>query len=137
MKRTLALFLALAMLLSTTASALAYMDGTGIPGNWPAPVACNHSYYLADTIINGCNSPVTYIYRCSRCGDTYREQGPAPGHDYRNQGSVAATCTSPGYDQYVCSRCGPWATIGAAGIRPRLLPAPRAARNSAPAPAAA
>ena len=52
MKRTLALFLALAMLLSTTASALAYMDGTGIPGNWPAPVACNHSYYLADTIIN-------------------------------------------------------------------------------------
>ena len=59
MKRTLALFLALAMLLSTTASALAYMDGTGIPGNWPAPVACNHSYYLYDTVINGTGSQLS------------------------------------------------------------------------------
>lgn len=44
-------------------------------------------------------------YKCSVCGDTYKEVESTLGHLY-SELTLEPTCTEDGYTEYECSECG-------------------------------
>lgn len=67
--------------------------------------AVGHSYWQT-VVAPGCTSAGYVLYKCSVCGDSYKDsEVGALGHHYETQ-VVAPTTESEGYTSYVCSVCG-------------------------------
>ena len=72
---------------------------------------CEHDYVEEITIPATCTEPGVKTFTCSKCGDTYTEEIPAPGHvagEAVEENRVEASCTEAGsYDLVVyCTVCG-------------------------------
>lgn len=104
MKRTIPLFMALALLMFMTSGALAYIDLDYQYG--AADPTHQHNWVFDNVDYTGCTSTAYYVYVCSECGDYKVEEKPGPGHDYQTILYQAPTCTENGYASYACSRCG-------------------------------
>ncbi len=63
-----------------------------------------HNYSAEVTKAATCTAKGVKTFTCS-CGDSYTEEIPALGHDYKSS-STDATCTKPGTVTKTCSRCG-------------------------------
>ena len=77
---------------------------------------CEHNYIVTKNILK-CTENGYKEYKCTKCGNTYKETIGALGHEYKNT-EVAPTCTTDGYYVPVCQRCGfalPKETIAATG----------------------
>lgn len=63
--------------------------------------------YMMDEYVDppSCEEDGYVTYKCSRCGDTYTDPIPAPGHDYEEI-VVDPTCTERGYTLHGCNICG-------------------------------
>ena len=64
-----------------------------------------HAY---DSVVTDptCTEAGYTTYTCSKCGDSYTEEGEAAlGHSYESV-TADATCTAAGYTTYTCSGCG-------------------------------
>jgi len=67
--------------------------------------ANGHAYEIISKVEAGCNKKGETTYKCSRCGDSYKEEIKALGHDWVTS-SQEATCTSEGNVTKTCKRCG-------------------------------
>jgi hypothetical protein len=72
---------------------------------------CEHDYVEEITIPATCTEPGVKTFTCSKCGDTYTEEIPAPGHvagEAVEENRVEASCAEAGsYDLVVyCTVCG-------------------------------
>ena len=69
-----------------------------------------HNYQATETVMPKCETPGYIIYTCTDCGETMRQELPAPGHKWTTEEEVitAATCGTPGYKQVKvwCPHCG-------------------------------
>ncbi|MBR0415238.1 MAG: hypothetical protein IJI67_09235 [Clostridia bacterium] len=66
-----------------------------------------HSYQLIASHEPTCTEGGYKEYRCSVCGDTYKQDTlPALGHDDHFVEHKDPTCKVKGYDKYACERCG-------------------------------
>ena len=114
-KRLAALFLALALILSQSASALAYATGTW-PGGFEA-AGCTaqdalirnegkHWYNCGEYVEPGCASSGYAVYTCVYCGDQQTRYYPPTGHDWCDwDENEYPTCTEPGEMIRFCNRC--------------------------------
>ncbi len=66
----------------------------------------NHNYELVETVAATCNSNGYRLYRCSMCGDQYRETLYASGHSFVTHWSLADGIYA------VCTKCGATVTDG-------------------------
>ena len=67
---------------------------------------CTHSYAVTSTLTAAaCTAKGQGIYTCSKCGDKYKGEIAALGHNYVAGTVTAPTCTAQGYTKYNCSRC--------------------------------
>ncbi len=65
-----------------------------------------HYYEEYQVVEATCTSQGYTIYKCSQCGDTYKDDyTDKAAHTYITT-STAATCTARGYTTYTCTRCG-------------------------------
>ena len=114
-KRLAALLLALALILSQSASALAYMAGT-----WPSgfeAAGCTaqdalirnegkHWYNCGEYVEPGCTSSGYAVFTCVYCGDQQTWYYPPTGHDWCDwDENEYPTCTEPGEMIRFCNRC--------------------------------
>ena len=72
-------------------------------GALPA-AGCSHEYESAVIKAASCTDDGIVEYTCTKCGDSYTENVPAPGHDYVTY-TVAPTCRHGGYTHHACSHC--------------------------------
>lgn len=76
-----------------------------------APEECQHEYTSEITIDPTCTEPGEMTYTCPLCGNTYTEEIPALGHDWKLVETVPAVKDEDGnvleyaYTLYECSRC--------------------------------
>lgn len=113
-KRLAALLLALALILSQSASALAYA-GTW-PGSYDA-AGCpsedarirndgKHFYNCGEYVEPGCTSSGYAVFTCVYCGDQQTRYYPPTGHDWCDwDENEYPTCTEPGEMIRFCNRC--------------------------------
>lgn len=67
---------------------------------------CTHNYTVNSTLIAAtCTAKGRAILRCSKCGDKYKGDIAALGHNYVPSAVYAPTCTDSGFTRYTCSRC--------------------------------
>lgn len=67
---------------------------------------CTHSYSKTSTLSSAtCTAAGRGIYTCSKCGDKYKADIAALGHNYVPSSVYAPTCTEYGFTRYTCSRC--------------------------------
>ena len=65
-----------------------------------------HQYEAEYPLREGlCTDDYCVTYTCIRCGDSYFQWFPAPGHQYESV-IIEPTCTEDGYTMYICSVCG-------------------------------
>lgn len=70
-------------------------------------VGGDHDYQVTESKEPTCEEPGYKVYTCTKCGDTYREDLEALGHDWSEWTTVeAATCTADGSETRSCARCG-------------------------------
>ena len=67
--------------------------------------SCSHSYTTTNLGSGGCNTPVTVVKACSKCGYIMESQSTG-GHSYGDWVVSPATCTADGYQVRTCSACG-------------------------------
>ena len=103
-KKTLALLLALVMVLSMTPAALAAPPEYGCPGDDYG----RHHWDEGDPSGPWCEEPEITYYFCSYCDQSYEEiTGPALGHDWGEWRVLnSASCFTPGQETRHCRRCG-------------------------------
>ncbi len=114
-KRFAALLLALALILSQSASALAYAVGTW-PGGYEA-AGCpsedalirndgKHWYNCTEYVEPWCETSGYTVFTCVYCGDTQTRTVPAMGHEWSEWDENGyPTCTEPGGLIRFCRRC--------------------------------
>ena len=67
--------------------------------------ALGHDFRESARTEAACEQAGSVTYACSRCGESYTQELPAPGHSYEK--TVAEpTCTESGKTVYTCSVCG-------------------------------
>lgn len=71
----------------------------------PTPAVHSHMYYEVQRLDETCTETGFSVYACS-CGDSFRVDRPAKGHNYETDSLIPATCTEEGTLVLVCSRCG-------------------------------
>lgn len=114
-KRLAAVLLALALILSQSASALAYIAGT-----WPSgyeSAGCSsedarirnggkHFYNCTEYVEPGCTSSGYAVFTCVYCGDQQTRYYPPTGHDWCEWDENGyPTCTEPGEMIRFCNKC--------------------------------
>ena len=78
-------------------------SGTALADHWPVVVefayqvggACDHSYEVVENAAT-CTEAGSYVYTCSKCGDSYTETIDATGHSVVTDAAQAPTCTETG-----------------------------------------
>lgn len=63
-----------------------------------------HDYIVSATVTPTCTTGGYTEYTCTDCGNSYRDEVPALGHDYLTN-NVLPTCTEQGYTVHTCLRC--------------------------------
>ncbi len=84
--------------LATHATAAMFARGT--------VTTCTHNYTRTSTLTSAtCTAKGRGIFTCSKCGDKYKGDIAALGHNYVPSAVYAPTCTDSGFTRYTCSRC--------------------------------
>lgn len=67
---------------------------------------CEHQW-KHESYITGptCTADGTELQRCKLCGETREASVGKSGHNWKDNGTVAATCTKAGSHNYICTRC--------------------------------
>lgn len=67
---------------------------------------CEHQW-KHESYITGptCTADGTEQQRCKLCGETREASVGKSGHNWKDNGTVAATCTKVGSHNYICTRC--------------------------------
>lgn len=67
---------------------------------------CEHQW-KHESYITGptCTADGTEQQRCKLCGETREASVGKSGHNWKDNGTVAATCTKAGSHNYICTRC--------------------------------
>ena len=67
--------------------------------------ALGHDFRESARTEAACDQAGSAIYTCSRCGESYTEEIPAPGHSYEKT-VTEPTCAEAGKNVYTCAVCG-------------------------------
>ena len=110
-KRLIAVFIALLLLLGTLPTAALAAVGAGwdddCRGNPSGDGYGKHKWVKEWEDPTGCTSPMYVGYTCAYCGASTSREAKAPGHKWGSWQTVKeATCTQNGQQTRKCSVCG-------------------------------
>ena len=68
--------------------------------------ALGHDYVVHEIVPPTCTKSGYTVYKCTRCGKTYKDDPVEPEHKWDEGTVTAPTCSELGYTTYTCTLCG-------------------------------
>ena len=68
--------------------------------------ALGHDYVVYEIVPPTCTKSGYTVYKCTRCGKTYKDDPVEPEHKWDEGTVTAPTCSELGYTTYTCTLCG-------------------------------
>ena len=68
--------------------------------------ALGHDFVVHEVVPPTCTKSGYTVYKCTRCGKSYKDDPVEPEHKWDEGTVTAPTCTEMGYTTYTCLECG-------------------------------